>query len=385
MGFLAAGGQCCCCRDMVRIIEQGLVSEAAGTAGENKFRVVSPSKNVEFFGSPTFRPDQSNLYTPGVSCADWRHERVWGTYGAKVFSGSSWVDTNTVVLAWQAKKDGNAVVNEMFRLAGYVVEAIGASRDRLYYHARTHANRYLIGDVDWSTEFRSVRFDGTDDTLHATIPLYRASSGGGGFSGSGSILFLPQKRRLYYVKMQNVTTASSTDHVVNICYRDVDDMGTEVTIYEKTLAVGFEISTSFVRGLGCLSFDIERDKIYWVEMYRNSATINRAIGWVKRANLDGVGEETLYQSVDPYRVSFARYSNKVKKIVHCDSNRLPRGAGFLPGIWERNPEDWSDAKMVSLNGRVNDWGGSSGSASHFGTGCPVLWCGYETTGAASDM
>lgn len=386
MGFIAAGGQCCCCRDFIRIIEQRLISEFVGTAGNTKSRVVSPSKDVEYPATVSFRPDQTTKWTDGCSCADWKNERIWGTYGVKLPSAASWLDTQTVFSTWDAKdREGIGPAVEQFRLSSYYVDSLAADsrNEKLYYSGSPYQHPFLDGmDTDWSTELKSINFDGTDDTLLDTIPLYRSSSGGTGWSGSGSMFIYPPKNRLYYVKMQNVTTSGPTEYVANICYRDTGDITTENVIYEKALArTLLDIGDGYVRGIGCISFDLEREKIYWVEMYRLISTFNRVIGWAKRANLDGTGEETLYQSVDPYRISFVRYSNKIKKIVHCDSNRLDRGAGSLPGIWERNPEDWDDGKLVSLNRRPNDWGGSAGTANIFGTGMPILWCGYEVTGA----
>lgn len=386
MGWKMSGGECCCCKDTIRMAEhhQWALSIFGGFSLFQKQRVKSPSKDIENVASINWRPSGGSAYQDGIGAVDRKNKNAWFTYGLRRRDSFGVViGVDTYFCTWDASDNITnpafepGVVRDLFSLTDYHVYGMMADYDneRLIYTGVAYPDPWLEDPFanDVSHDFCSINFDGTGNTVHETIQLQRNGSTKG-IPGIGGLILHRERHETYYVVVQNYTTASITDWVYEIRRRDLNDIGSDEVIYSADLKTGGgDLGSSNVRGITSLSIDIANGKLYWAEHWANSEPPSiRQRSTVKRSNLDGTGVETLYESVRPYRVNFVRYSNKLKKIIHQDFSDLPKTGGPLPGTWERNPDNWNDAKMVTLVDTPDN--------TYHGSAAAQLWCGYEITG-----
>lgn len=383
MGWRMAGGNCCCCKDTVLGNEQRQWCESAANGSGLSLRTVaSPTKIREQKFRLNLTPAGGSTYSIGTAAPDWKNERFVYSYQLNVRdSFNVLIGENAVVRSWNLKGNGGTPVHnpqftvDIAAISDYLIDSIACDPDEGHIYYTGHAYPYPTMSANYSIEFRRMDYDGTSQTLLDTVQLFRTGSSTPWFPGVGSMLLNRPERRLYFVVIENVTTSTAADWIVDIRYRDLGSFA-ETTIYSQAFPrLGTQLGDSWVRMISCLSFDFENKKIYWVESYRTTVSPNRLEGKVKRANYDGSNVETLVQAIDPLTVNFARYSNQHKKIIHGETSRFRTTANPLPGVWVRNPYNWNDAKLVALEASPEIAGlpypGPVGS---------FLWCGYERIG-----
>lgn len=390
MGFRMSGGNCCCCKDTIRMAEQHQWSlyHYGGGLQFIKQRVVSPSKDIEDVAAVAWRRTGSTtLYTDGIGALDRKNKNAWFAYGVNRRSGGgAIIGVDSRFCTWDASDNYTSqvfepgVVRDLFELTDYHVYGMLVDYDaeRLVFTGVSYPDPWTDDAIynDVYHDVRSIAFDGSGNTNHETIQVKRGGSGKG-IPGIGGMILHRGRRETYYVVVQNVTTASIADWVYEIRRRNLDDMATDEVVYSTSLYTGVgDYGSSYARGLNSLSLDAVRDKLYWVEHWASNETPSvRQRSSVKRANLDGTDMEVLHETSRPYRVNFVRYSNLLKKIIHQDFSDLPKSGGPLPGTWERSPEDWGDAKMLTLV--------DSPDTTYHGSSAAQLWCGLEKTGESA--
>lgn len=385
--FRMAGGQCCCCRDVVRTLESRYPGHYAGTGGSCiKRRASSPSRDTADVGAVNWRPVAASPYRIGVSCADWRNDRWWGTYNRDDTNPSNVViDTNLVFATWDAKDyEQSTGRRDQFELSSVYADALCADsrNSRLLFSGAQYPHpQDDVLSLGFSLQLMSVNFDGSGLTVHDEFPVFDGTSPGasliGWQVGLGSLCVHHPVQRLYYTKVDNI--ASPLNPVASVCYRPLGNLAAETVLYEHPYGrLGTELGFGYIRGIGSISFDMSRQHVYWVETFIVPvAGANRTLAKCKRMGLNGEDEETIYTSTDPHTINLVRYSNKLGKIIHQDFDRRGRFGHYL-GTWERNPEDWNDAKLVGLSDSPDITGGP-----FFASSSPVLWCGYEATGPSA--
>lgn len=366
------GPACCCCRYTLRSNEQRAWCETNGEGSAISAMIEPPDgpdnpREAEF--TLNMRPVANNLYDAGTMGPDWKSKRIWYTYieNDRSGTGGSIVDKDTILKWWNGKSSGNGIGTTVATISSYLIDSLAADPDNEHIYFTGKAYPYPDYSANWDIDFGRINYDGTGLTTLTTEGVFRSGGVLGPLAGVGSMLVHRQEQRLYYVKRQNYTTATTDDWVHEICYRDFGSFGTENVIYSAVCFRAFAAATE-LRLINCLSFDVANSKVYWCEHYQTGGGAQQSN--VKRANLDGSAIETLYASADPYHVNFARYSNKEQKIYHEDFDRIvsaPRD-GFY-----RRADDFSLEEQLATDG-FNETNGSP-----YPSPCSsYLWCGYES-------
>jgi hypothetical protein len=243
--------------------------------------------------------------------------------------------------------------------------------DNEHIYFTGHDYPYPDYTTAWAIDFKRMNYDGTGVTTLTTDNLFRTGGGFGPLVGIGSMLVHRPLARLYYVKKQNYTTATADDYTLDLCYRTFASFGTEVVIY--SVAAFSSVEARPAPGLlNSLSFDLDDEKIYWCEHYETGGGAKQANAY--RANMDGSGLETLYNSADPYTINFVRYSNQNGKIYHEDFDRIV--AAPRDGFYERDKAAWGTYTQLATI-----FGPETNGSSYPGPCSSYLWCGYEGTRA----
>jgi hypothetical protein len=375
--FKNMGPACCCCNDTLIANEQRYWCELNGD-GTNARLLRTPKEPTgvrEAVHTLNYRPAATNLYAVGTAAPDWKNKRLWYSYIENYRPIGPITDKDSVIKWWDVKASGSGIGTTVTTLSSYLLDAMAADPDNEHLYYAGTAYPYPDMTVDYSIDLCRINFDGTGQTTLDTVAVFRTGSTTPWPPGIGSMLVNRPEERLYYVVLENVTTSTADDWQYRICYRDFATF-TETTIYSVQFPrLGVQTGDTWIRLLHCLSFDLTDGKIYWVEHYLTATSRREAK--VRRANLDGSGVELLYQSADPYRVNFARYSNKLGKIVHGDYDRTSTSPSPLNGIWLRDKASWAtDPELIALQSSAENLG-----EPYAAPNSSFLWCGYEGTTA----
>jgi hypothetical protein len=364
------GPGCCCCIHTIGGNEQYYWATELNSAGTNiEVRAkpddpTDPRESVTRLDFPFTGDKLGGTMTP-----DWKNKRICYTWVQRIRSGGgAEIGMNTHFKTWDAKTFGvgDVIGTAITTLTDFIVDSLACDPDNEHiYFTGYQYPRPDFGTTgpDANVEFRRMDYDGTNQTTLDTPQIFRDTPTLTLPPGVGSMLIQRDQQRLYYVKRQNVTSATAPESVLEVCYRDLATF-TENVIYSVPCFSTLSASSA-IRLINCLSFDIARGKIYFVEHYRNGGGQQQSN--VLRANLDGTGLETLYNSADPYYVNFARYSNKLDKILHEDFDRV--GTQPRDGFYIRE----TDFTLIEQIGRID-----TGEVISAAAPCSsYLWCGYE--------
>lgn len=368
------GPACCCCTDTIGGNEQRYWSydlNGFGTSAEVRRKPKDPTDPRESVTRLDL-PSSGDKF-PGTTGPDWKNKRLYYTYVQwERDGGGIIIDTHSILKWWNTKTFGvgDVIGTNVATLSGFLVDALACDPDAEQIYFAGHSYPYPgFGSfsADETIDLGRINYDGTGYTILDSSQVFRNGAASLFSAGIGSMLVHRDQQRLYYVKRQNVTTATQADVVLEVCYRDLATF-TENVIYSVPCFSTVSASTA-IRLINCLSFDIARGKIYFVEHYRNGSSQQQSN--VLRANLDGTGLETLYNSADPHYVNFARYSNKLDKILHEDFDRVgtqPRDGFYIREL---------DFTLIEQLGRID-----TGEVNSAAAPCSsFLWCGYEGSNA----
>lgn len=379
-GFRFTGPACCCCLHTVRGNEQYYWATELNSGGTT----------IEVLGKPSDPTDPREQITRldfpftgdklgGTMTPDWKNKRIYYTWVERIRSGGgAEIGMNTHVKWWDAKTFGvgDVIGTAITTLTDFIIDSIACDPDseNIYFTGYQYPRPdFSAAGPDANVEFRRMDYDGTNQTTLDTPQIFRDTPTLPAPPGIGSMLIHRDQQRLYYVKRQNVTSASEPASLLEVCYRDLATF-TENVIYSVACFSTVSAATA-IRLINCLSFDVDGSKIYFVEHYYTGGGIRQSN--VLRANLDGTGLETLYASADPYAVNFVRYSNKLDKILHEDFDRI--GTQPRDGFYLRE----TDFTLIEQLARI-DTSEAIGSP-YMAPTASYLWCGYEVTGDGTQV